>query len=151
MLASDPRHITDVETYMLRALGFALLTLASFTLLLSGILPVGRYSAADDSGANNPYQYPTAVSATLYHGLSAFYLYTQITGYGVSFGYGSGMLLSTALFCLGVFTCLFGNEAGRVSKKTGADKRTSNFPFTNTESAKEKKKESKKKLSSKAR
>ncbi|KAM3418609.1 hypothetical protein BST61_g4586 [Cercospora zeina] len=146
MLAAEPRQITEVETYMLRALGFALVALAAFTLLLSGLLPVSPPSASsgDTTGGDNPYGYPTAVTATIYHGLSAFYLYTQIT-YGFSFGFGSGMLLSSALFCFGVFTCLFGNERSSVSKTTGADKRTSNFPFTNAESAREKKKESKRK------
>ncbi|KAI5370557.1 hypothetical protein Slin14017_G014360 [Septoria linicola] len=153
MLASEPRLITDVESYMLRALGFALLTLSAFTLLLSGLLPVAppSASASDESGSENPYAYPTAVTSTVYHALSAFYLYTQITR-GFSFGYGSGMLASSALFCVGVFCCLFGNERSRVSKSTGADKRTSNFPFTNTESAREKKKDSKRKsVSSKFR
>lgn len=145
MLASEPRTITDVETYMLRALGFALMALSITALLLSGILPLAKPSAADDSGAENPYQYPTCVTGTIYHGLSAFYLYTQVTRSGFSFGFGSGMIVSSMLFCLGVWSCLFGNERGRVSKSTGADKRTSGFPFTNSESAREKKKESKRK------
>jgi hypothetical protein len=152
MLASEPRAITDVEAYMLRALGFALLALSVFTMLLTGLLPIAPPSPSNDKGNDDPYSFPTAVTATCYHGLSAFYLYTQVTKYGVSFGFGSGMVVSTLLFGLGVFSCLFGNERSRVSKTTGADKRTSNFPFTNSESAKEKKKESKRKsLSSKIR
>ena len=35
---------------------------------------------------------------------------------------------------------MFGGGRGHVSKRTGADKRTSNFPFSNAESAREKKK-----------
>lgn len=151
LLASEPRLVTDVETYMLRALGFALLTLSVFTLILTGLLPVAPLSSAD-KGADNPYASPTAITATFYHGLSAFYLYAQVTRYGFSFGFGTGMMLSAALFCGGVFTCLFGNERSRVSKTTGADKRTSNYPFTNAESAKEKKKDGKRKsMSSKIR
>lgn len=55
---------------------------------------------------------------------------------------------------MGLWVLLFGSEKGRISKKTGADKRTSNFPFNNQESAKEKKKESsgkRKSVSSKLR
>lgn len=40
---------------------------------------------------------------------------------------------------------MFGSEKGRVSKSTGADKRTGNFPFENKESAREKKREGKEK------
>jgi len=49
---------------------------------------------------------------------------------------------------------MFGTEKARLSKSTGADKRTSGFPFANSESAsgKKKEKESKRKsLSSKFR
>lgn len=67
---------------------------------------------------------------------------------GFSFGFGSGLVLSGGLFCFGVFVCLFGDDKGRISKTTGADKRTSNFPFTNTESATAKKKEEKSKRKS---
>ena len=38
---------------------------------------------------------------------------------------------------------MFGDGKLRVSKTTGADKRTSGYPFKNEESAKEKKKDSK--------
>jgi hypothetical protein len=43
---------------------------------------------------------------------------------------------------------MFGSEKGRVSKSTGADKRTGNFPFTNAESSKEKRREKKERDSS---
>ncbi len=38
---------------------------------------------------------------------------------------------------------MFGGEKGRLSKRTGADKRTGNFPFVNSESSREKRKEAK--------
>lgn len=44
---------------------------------------------------------------------------------------------SASLFALGVWTALFGGGQGRRSKTTGADKRTSGFPFRSEESAKE--------------
>lgn len=42
-----------------------------------------------------------------------------------------------------MWVLVFGDEATSRSKRTGADKRTGNFPFTNVESAREKKKEGK--------
>ena len=54
------------------------------------------------------------------------------------------MAASGLLFFYGVWVALFGGEKGRMSKKTGADKRTSNFPFENKESAKYIKKDEKK-------
>ena len=156
LLASEPRTSTDLESYLSRCLGFALLTLAVICILLTGILPVSsQISAAQEEGSDgtikDPYAYPTLIATTTYHATSAFYLYTQVA-YGFSFGFGVGLIASASLFCLGIWVLLFGSEKGRISKKTGADKRTSNFPFENKESAKEKKKDSKRKsMSSKSR
>jgi hypothetical protein len=54
----------------------------------------------------------------------------------VSFGLGtlgSGFLSLVALWCI-----MFASSNGRISRKTGADKRTSGFPFKNSEAAKRK-------------
>lgn len=48
---------------------------------------------------------------------------------------GSGFFSIVALWCI-----LFASTDGRISRKTGADKRTGNFPFKNQESARERKK-----------
>lgn len=50
----------------------------------------------------------------------------------------SVLLASTALWCV-----MFASTGGRISRKTGADKRTSGFPFKNSESASYKKKQAK--------
>lgn len=150
MLASEPRPMTDLEAYLSRSLALLLLAFAALSLLLTGAIPLSNsisenITATDSDGmSKDPYAYPTLVVTTIYHALTAFYLYTQIA-YRGSFGFGAGLLASTVLFCMGMWVMLFGSEKGKISKKTGADKRTSNFPFQNTESAKEKKKESKRK------
>lgn len=93
------------------------------------------------------------VVTTIYHASTAFYLYTKVT-WGFSFGFGSGLIISALLASMGGWVCLFGSGKGRISKSTGADKRTSGFPFSNSESAsgKKKEKESKRKsLSSRSR
>ncbi|KAF2173250.1 hypothetical protein M409DRAFT_17194 [Zasmidium cellare ATCC 36951] len=159
---STPQCTTDLETYLSRTLALTLLTLAALNLILTGVLPsTTSLSTKDDengvgTGLKNPYAYPTVTITTTYHALSAFYLYTNIASPrgGLTFGFGAGLTLSAGLFCLGLWVLLFGGEKGRVSKTTGADKRTGNFPFENKESSREKKKESsgkRKSVSSKLR
>jgi len=46
---------------------------------------------------------------------------------------GSSVLASVGLWCI-----LFAGSEGRISMKTGADKRTSGFPFKNVEADKRK-------------
>ena len=48
---------------------------------------------------------------------------------------GSGFFCTVALWCI-----LFASSDGRISRKTGADKRTSGFPFKNNKAHSEQKK-----------
>jgi hypothetical protein len=68
----------------------------------------------------------------LHHGSTAFYCWarwnhTDQTGYLLGF-VGSAVLASFGIWCL-----MFGGDKARISRRTGADKRTSGFPFRNTE------------------
>lgn len=138
LCASEARAITDLETYLCRTLALTNLTLAGLTLVLSGTIPLrATFTEADtptDSSdttvSSNPYAYPTLVLTTILHALSGFYLYTQVVSVG-GFGFVSGLISSTLLFCVGVWLIIFGSSEGRISKTTGADKRTGNFPFGN--------------------
>ncbi|KAF2764639.1 hypothetical protein EJ03DRAFT_320877 [Teratosphaeria nubilosa] len=145
MLAPDgPRPITDLETYLSRSLALILLSFAALNLLLSGIIPLHlTLTDTDGTSSENPYAFPSLVTITAYHALSAFYIYTQIASAwrGAGFAFYAGVTFSGALFCLGVWTVLFAGEKGRVSRTTGADKRTGNFPFVNVESARMQKRE----------
>ena len=49
-----------------------------------------------------------------------------------------GMLGSSALAAVGLWCVLFASSDGRISRKTGADKRTSGWPFKNREADKRK-------------
>jgi hypothetical protein len=73
----------------------------------------------------------------MFHAAYAFYGYAMWMKVGVaSFALGtlgSGFLAIVALWCI-----LFASSNGRISRKTGADKRTSGFPFKNTEADKRK-------------
>lgn len=147
MLAAEPRRMTDLESYLSRSLGFSLLSLALLCILLTGSVPLTNMLSDEDEEGNvkNPYALPTVIVTTTYHAMTAMYIYAQITYRLGSFGFYAGMVASSALFCFGVWVIVFGSEKGKISKTTGADKRTGNFPFANTESSREKKKESKRK------
>ncbi|KAK3725209.1 hypothetical protein LTR37_000720 [Vermiconidia calcicola] len=136
LLPSEPRRITDLETYLCRSQGLALLAFATLILLLTGLLPVSSTSEAE--GSSTPYANPTTIVTTLYHFSSAAYLYTQLSS-GWNFAFTCGIIASASLFCMGLWVLMFGGGRGHVSKRTGADKRTSNFPFSNAESRKRRK------------
>lgn len=51
-----------------------------------------------------------------------------------------GFIGSVTMGAFGLWCVLFGGDKARISKRTGADKRTSGFPFGNSEAEKRKKK-----------
>jgi len=73
----------------------------------------------------------------LFHTACAFVAYTQYVQTGqtalVVGVAGYGFLSAMGLWCF-----LFASSSGRISRKTGADKRTSGFPFKNVEADKRK-------------
>lgn len=174
LCSSDARKITDLESYLCRTLGLTFLALAASNLIFTGVIPIGpqapaasstssssrsskerNSSSGEDSGSpprktgqatSNELGKATATVAVAFQAVTAFYLYTQLMG-GWNFAFTTGMVGNAALFCFGTWTLLFGQDAGRVSKTTGADKRTSGFPFGNSEAAREKKRESRGKKS----
>ncbi|KAK5010406.1 hypothetical protein LTR28_010109 [Elasticomyces elasticus] len=139
MLSADARSATQLELYLSRTLGFSLLLTGTLCILLTGSVPLTSTASApvtaDDDDPKAPYAYPTLLLTTIYHSAVAFYLYIQY-GYTGSVSFVLGSLGSTSLAAIGLWICLFGSSQGRISKRTGADKRTSGFPFTNAEAAK---------------
>ncbi|KAI1369523.1 hypothetical protein F5Y08DRAFT_96236 [Xylaria arbuscula] len=121
----------DALQYFARSLGLALLALGFVTVVLSGSVPVG--SALDTTAESpSPYAAPVILTTTLYHGSTAFYSWARYTSTGRN-GYFLGFAGSAGLAAFGVWCLLFGGEKGRISRRTGADKRTSGFPFRNAE------------------
>ncbi|PQE25842.1 Glutathione S-transferase chloride channel C-terminal protein [Rutstroemia sp. NJR-2017a BBW] len=150
MLSPEIREATVLEEYFSRSLGMTLLTLGIMVVLLTGSVPLtssisDTTNAAVTTEANDPkapYAVPTLTISTLYHGAMAFFCYARYVTVGqASFALGS--LGFGALFAVGGWCILFGTASGRISRKTGADKRTSNFPFGNSESASAKKRAAK--------
>lgn len=141
LLSPEVREASTLEVYFSRTLGFTLITLGILTVLLTGSVPLssrlseGATTSAADPKA--PYALPTLTITAIFHAAYAFYGYTMWTRTGViSFGLGtlgSGFLAAVAMWCI-----LFASSDGRISRKTGADKRTSGYPFKNAESEKRK-------------
>jgi len=75
----------------------------------------------------------------LFHGTTAVFTYARYNTTG-STSFALASIGSAVLFSVGLWCLLFASSSGRISRKTGADKRTSGFPFGNKESASAKKK-----------
>ncbi|MCJ1235678.1 hypothetical protein MMC14_003649 [Varicellaria rhodocarpa] len=117
--------------------------MAVLTVLLTGSVPLTS-TFADTSGVSTdmsdpkaPYAVPTLTMTAIFHTSSAFYLYSQYTQTGQT-GFALGVTGFGALGAMGLWCLLFASSGGRISRKTGADKRTSGWPFVNAEADKKK-------------
>lgn len=139
MLTTPVRDATDLEHYLSRLLALTLLTLAVLQLVLTGSVPLTSSLRATtaESDPTAPYVQPTMTITFLYHAACAFYSYALWTSTRI-FAFTLGAVGSGVLAAMGLWCILFAAEAGRVSKKTGADKRVSGFPFGNVEADKRK-------------
>lgn len=125
-----------LEIYFSRCFGFSLLAIAILCIMLTGTIPlttsVSEPISAEDSDPEAPYAVPTLIVTSLFHAVSAFYAYawyttTEKTGFAV------GMAGYFGLAAVGLWCALFGSSHGKISRTTGADKRTTGFPFANRE------------------
>lgn len=87
----------------------------------------------------SPYAAAVLLITTLHHGSTAFYCWTKYNGTAQT-GFLLGFVGSVILASFGILCVLFGGEKARVSRRTGADKRTSGWPFPNAEADKRRKK-----------
>ncbi|KAG9248387.1 hypothetical protein BJ878DRAFT_488540 [Calycina marina] len=151
LLSPEVREPTVIEEYFARSLGMALFTLGIMIVLLTGSVPLtSSISETTNSGVTTsasdpkaPYAVPTLTIGTLYHATAAFFCYARYSTTG-QYSFALGSLGSTVLAAIGLWCILFASASGRISRKTGADKRTSAFPFKNREAASEKKNKYKK-------
>ncbi|KAJ5168238.1 GPN-loop GTPase 1 [Penicillium canariense] len=139
MLLDETRPASSIEIYFARCLGFSLLTIAVLTVMLTGSIPltssISEPVTTADSDPKAPYALPTLVVTSLFHAISAFYAYTWYVtrGQGVfAVAVGGGSILAF----IGLWCVLFASSGGKISRRTGADKRTTGFPFANSEAAK---------------
>jgi hypothetical protein len=142
LLSPEVRETTPLEAYLSRSLGFSLLAIAALILLLTGSIPLASSLSTTATGVDMdledptaPYAVPTLSLTLAYHGMVAFYCYTQYTlGFSLAFGISSAV--SCLLFAVGLWCLLFAASNGKISRKTGADQRTSGFPFKNKQADK---------------
>ncbi|CRG84822.1 Putative acetyltransferase C18B11,09c [Talaromyces islandicus] len=118
LLLDDTRAVpTDIETYLSRSLGLALLAIAMLVISLSGLLPLTSPTDAisvDETDARAPFATSTILITTLLHGALAFYNYTCYISSSQT-ALGLGMIGSTIVAATGVWCLLFGTGKGRGS------------------------------------
>lgn len=131
--------MTAIETYLARCLGFSLLTLAFLTAMLTGSIPltttISEPVTTEDSDPKAPYAQPTLVITSLFHSACAFYAYTWYVTRGQG-AFAVAVGVHSVLAAIGLWCVLFASGDGKISRRTGADKRTTGFPFANAEAAK---------------
>lgn len=134
MLASEVHNATEIELYFSRSLGFSLAILALIVLFFTGTIPlsssISEPISLEDNDPKAPYAVPLVRVMTLWHSISLIYCYVRYMN-SAQTGYVLGALGYGAMAAIGLWIVLFGTTAGRLSKQTGADKRTTGFPFKN--------------------
>lgn len=88
----------------------------------------------DEASPTAPYATATLIITTLYHSAAAFYAYARYTVSDQA-AFLLGAMGSGALAAMGLWVILFG-QSSHISRRTGADKRTSGWPFSNAEADK---------------
>lgn len=129
----------DIEIYFSRCFGLALLTIAVLTVLLTGSIPltatIAESVSTEETDPKAPYAVPTLLLTSLFHAACASHDYAWYSVNGQT-ALAIGMVASGVLGFVGLWCLLFASSRGRISKRTGADKRTSGFPFKNAEAEK---------------
>lgn len=113
--------------------------MAILTVMLTGSIPLSSTVAepvsTDDSDPKKPYAVPTLVVTSAFHAMSSFYAYTWYAT-TEQVGFAIGMVGYGVIAAVGLWCALFASNHGKISQKTGADKRTTGFPFSNREAEK---------------
>ncbi|PLB42463.1 uncharacterized protein BDW47DRAFT_97233 [Aspergillus candidus] len=139
MLLDETRPATSVEVYFARCLGFSLLTVAMLTIMLTGSIPlsstVSDPVSTEESDPKAPYAVPTLIITCAFHSVSAAYAYTRYVDSSQAV-FAIGLAVYGLVAAVGLWCVLFASSNGRISRKTGADKRTAGFPFKNMEASK---------------
>ncbi|KAL2255002.1 hypothetical protein VTK26DRAFT_4387 [Humicola hyalothermophila] len=127
-----------LEYYFARSLGLAQLALGLVLLVLSGALPLDSMVESPTTTEGKavpptPYANAAVLLSALYHAATASYAYTRYHATG-QLGFLLACLAGSALAVAGLWVLMFAGEANRrVSRRTGADKSTSGWPFRNVE------------------
>jgi hypothetical protein len=103
-------------------------------LLLTGSIPLTSAAAEpvsmEDSDPKAPYAVPVLRLTMVFHSLAASYCYTTYLHSRQS-GFMLGVVGYGVLAAMGLWCVMFATSKGKISRRTGADKRMSGFPFRN--------------------
>ena len=135
MLRNTNRR-SDLETYFCRCTGYSLLLVATIMLFFTGSVPlsssISEPISMEDNDPKAPYALPIVRVTTIFHVISLIFCYMRFVNSG-QVGFVLGAIGYGLLSAVGMWVLVFGTTASRLSKRTGADKRTSGFPFKNSE------------------
>ncbi|KAJ9161350.1 hypothetical protein NKR19_g2340 [Coniochaeta hoffmannii] len=134
LLTPDFKQGSTIDQYLSMSLGFSQLTIGLLLIILTGSLPLTS-AVETPSEAVTPFTNAAVLISTLYHAAFAFNAYGTYTTTSQA-GYALGAGGSAVLAALGLWNVMFGGDKGHISKRNGADKRTSGFPFKNAEADK---------------
>jgi hypothetical protein len=132
--------LADLEIYFARFLGLTLVLVAVIMLLLTGSIPLTSTASEpismQDSDPKAPYAVPVLRLTMAFHALATIYCYTTYVSSSSSLslrqsGFMLGVVGYGALAAMGLWCVMFATSGGKISRRTGADKRTSGFPFRN--------------------
>ncbi|KAK3336446.1 hypothetical protein B0T19DRAFT_437208 [Cercophora scortea] len=129
-----PHYISVVLHYFARSLGLSQLAIGMLLVVLSGALPLTSVVDTPDNSVS-PYADAVVLVSIFYHASTAFYGYTRYNSSTGELGYLLGSIGSGVLAAFALWISLFASGS-HISRRTGADKRTSGFPFKNRESDK---------------
>lgn len=106
-------------------------------LFFTGTIPLSSNISQDIplsiSDERSPYAIPIISVTTAYHSVSLIYCYVQwVNQVAGQAGYLLGCLGDGFLAAVGIWCIVFGQGSGRTSRRTGADKRMTGYPFQNT-------------------
>ncbi|CAG8255959.1 unnamed protein product [Penicillium nalgiovense] len=139
MLLDETRPVSPMEIYFARCLGFSLLTIAVLTVMLTGSIPltadIKESVTTEEDDPKAPYAVPTLMVTSIFHAACAFYAYTWYVTDGQGL-FAVGVAGYSSIAAIGLWCMLFASSHGKISRRNGADKRTTGFPFKNSEAAK---------------
>jgi len=143
LLSPEVRESTTLEEYLSRSLGLTLIAFSILLLLLTGSVPLtstlsepaAAPTGTDLTDPTAPYAVPALTISLIYHMAVGFYCYTMWTA-GHAYTYTIPVVAHAVLAAVGFWVFMFGASNGHISRKTGADKRMSGFPFKNKEADK---------------
>jgi glutathione S-transferase len=134
ILQNAEANSTDLETYFGRSLGLALVLIAVIMMLLTGTIPLTSTAteavSMEDSDPKAPYAVPVLRLTMIFHALAAIHCYTSYVSLRQS-GFMLGVVGYGGLAIMGLWCVMFATSGGKISRRTGADKRMTGFPFKN--------------------